>query len=215
MKKILYFATILVASNAIAQETKKVTGLKFNKEKYSVTASIGHTKDIPLFSVIGVPNVFSNPIRPWYAIGIEKSYKRKATSRRYYGVELNLHDYKYVDKSFGATIIGGFDKKIYKGIYAGLGMGLGVQKAKRADIVYKFEDGIWKGSVFDGRYQYNRQTLRFAAELGYKFSKRDVSVYAGANAMLIRQPFGDDVPLGLYQTPIKLGFRKGLASKWF
>jgi opacity protein-like surface antigen len=215
MKSILYITTFLVANSAMAQDAKKSKESKFSKEKFSINASVANTKDIPLFNAIGVPNIFANPVRPWYAVGIEKSYRTKTNSRKYYGVELNYHDYKYVDKSIGATVIGGFDRKIYNGLYGGLNLGISMQKAKRADIVYTYEDGIWKGSEFEGKYQYNRQSFRVGAELGYKFQKSITSVYLGSNLILIRQPFGEDIPVGIYKTPIKIGVRKGLASKWF
>jgi hypothetical protein len=204
--------TILMATSVIAfaQDKKETKKSFFKKEKHAITASVAHTKDIPLFSAIGIPNIFSNPIRPWYAIGIEKMYRQRKTYNMYYGAELNYHDYKYVDRSVGLTFIGGFNKTIYKGLYVGLGMGIGFQKAKRADIIYTYEGNEWVGSVYPGKWQYNRQNFRFSAELGYKFKKQNLSAYLGANTMILRNPYGQDVPLGLYQTPIKIGVRKFL-----
>jgi hypothetical protein len=214
MKNIILISAILLVqmSFAFAQDKDKAKKPFFDKTKYAITASVAHTKDINFFNVIGTPNVFSNPIKPWYAIGLEKTYKANAKGRRYYGVELNYHDYKYVDKSIGITLVGGFEKKIYKGFYAGLGMGLGIQQAKRADIVYTYENSVWEPSVYPGKWQYNRQNVRLSAELGYKLPKYDMAAYIGANIIYVRNPYGADVPLGLYQTPIKIGVRKGLAS---
>ncbi len=211
MKKILIILALAISNIAMAQEKKPKAF--FNKNKWSITASVAHAKDIPLFSAIGISNVFSNPIKPWYAIGLEKSYKQTTRARKYYGVELNYHDHKYIDKSIGATLIGGFDRKVVKGIYGGLGLGLGYQIAKRADIVYTYENSQWEPNVFDGKWQYKRPILRFSAELGYQLARKNISIFTGASFIGIQKPFGPDVPLALYQSPIKIGIRKGLSVK--
>jgi hypothetical protein len=215
MMKIIIAASIAVCLHGgfvSAQETKAAKKPFLDKKSLAVTASVGHTKDITLFSVIGTPNIFNNPLRPWYTFGMENTYRQSKRTRMYYGVELNYHDYKYVDKSLGATVVGGFEKRLYKGIYAGLGCGLGFQKAKRADVVYTFVNDIWVPSLYPGKWIYNRQNVRISAELGYKIPVFDFSAYVGANVMYVRRPYGTDVPLGLYQTPIKIGIRKGLAN---
>ncbi len=210
MKNIFLVLIVLASKCLLAQESIEKKSKFFSKENLSITASVAHTKDIPLYSAIGIPNVFSNPIRPWYALGIEKAYSKKDKSKKYVGLEFNFHDYKYIDKSIGLTLTGGFERKLFKELYLGMGIGLGFQLAKRADIVYKYENGEWNGSPIESRYQYNRQSIRLGAEIGYNFIKSNISVFAGSNIMLLRNVFGPDVPLGLYQTPIKIGIKINL-----
>jgi hypothetical protein len=201
----LIFTNTIIAQTATEQKPSITSKLK----KFSITASVANTREIPLVKAIGVPNLFSNPYRPMYSIGIERNYKVRAKSRKYYGVELNFHDYKYVEKSFGLTIMGGADFKIFKGLYTGIGMGLGLQKAKRSDIVYSYDATKgWVGNPYDGKYQYNRQLLRMQLELGYRLPKYGWDLFFGANAMAIRNLYGKDVPFWFYQSPNKFGIRK-------
>ncbi len=208
MKKIFFILSIAACQTMQAQTVTKKTTDFFSKNKLSITASVGHSKDVPLFNLIGVPNVFNIPVRPIYAIGVEKSYKQTAKVRKYYGAELAVHDYKYVEKTIGFTLIGGFDRKIYKGLYGGLNVGIGYQKAKRADIVYTYINDKWEPSTYPGKYIYNRPNFRFGAELGYHFSKLNMSAFAGANITGLLNVYGPDLPFGIYQTPIKFGLRK-------
>jgi hypothetical protein len=210
-KFITSILSILIFTNTIFAQSKSASPNNFASrlKKFSFTANIANTKEIPLIKAIGVNNLFSNPYRPMYSIGAEYNYKTRPKFRKYIGAELNVHDYKYVEKSFGITLIGGADYKIYKGLYAGMAVGLGLQKAKRADIVYTYEATKgWVGAPYDGKYLYNRQLLRLQLELGYRLPKYGVDVFFGANAMAIRNLYGSEVPFWFYQSPNKFGIRK-------
>ena len=199
MKKILIVLMVCFAGQA------QKPGLSPNG--WSVKASVSETKLIPLFSLTGIKNVVTTVYHPKFAIGVERDWKVKNGTRKYLDAELNYHNNYLIDRAIGLNINAGIEYRIYKGAYFGFGMGLGFAKAKRGDLVYEFENGNWQPKTFDGKWQYNRYSLRGNAEIGYRFKKTPFDAFGGTNIELLYNYLGKDVPINIQQSPLKIGLR--------
>jgi hypothetical protein len=176
-------------------------------QTWSINASISETRLIPLFSVSGIDNSITKVYHPKYTIGAERNWKVKKGTRKYIGTELSYHNNYLIDRSVNLNINVGIEYQVYKGSYFGFGLGAGFAKAKRADLVYELKGGVWEPRTYPGKWQYNRFLGRANAELGYRFQRIPIDVFAGANVELMYKYLGSDVPINLQQSPIKIGAR--------
>jgi hypothetical protein len=211
MKIIIFAAAFLFGMQHLnAQtnsETKTVKPFIQRAQKWSVSAAISETKNVPIFSATGIDNSITKVYHPKYAIGIERAWKIKKGRRKYIGAELNYHNNYLVDRAIGLNLNAALEHKIYKGIYFGYGMGFGFAKAKRADLVYQLENGIWQPKTYPGKWVYNRTLIRGNAEIGYRFSRIPVDLFVGSNLEAQIFYLKKDVPLSISQSPIKIGAR--------
>ncbi len=202
MKYIIIAATLLATTTAATAQ--------FKKDKLYITATIAEHKDQKVFSSTTSENSIYKAIHPLITIGAD--YKMRDNKRwiTFLGAELGYHNNNFIDKGIHIVINTEADLKINKTFYAGFGLGLGFQKAKRADIVYTLEDNIWTAQTYPGKWAFNRQFLRGNVMLGAHLPKIKTDVFIGSRYQIIRHWYGSVLPIGLQYTPIFIGARYNL-----
>jgi hypothetical protein len=204
MKNILGILCLFVSFHANAQNTE-TNPFDSKAKKWTINAGINETVNVNLFNVIGTDNKFVSPLHPYFYAGIDRNFKVKKGNRKYYGAEIGFHNNTFVDRSFQIGIRGGANYRLYKSIYAGIDLSLAMQQSTRADIVYQFVDNQWQGQAYPADYRYNRQLLRTQVEVGYRFKKLPLEVFATSNFIFIRHYLGKAVPFNINYTPLGFG----------
>jgi hypothetical protein len=101
----------------------------------------------------------------------------------------------------------GYEFRIVKGLYAGVRLGVGIQRANRSDIVYTYEGDRWVGKPYPGGINWRAQ-IEAGGELGYRIGK--FSVFGGYKYGFLT-PYDKDngIPFWLLKAP-SVGLRMSL-----
>lgn len=202
MKNILVIAAIVCVCAVHAQDAEQ----KFSG-KWSFEAGISETRNFNLVKVIGVENKVFNVLHPYFYASADYNFRVRKNRRTYAGVEIGFHKNTLVDESLQLNFTLGGNYRIFKGLYTGWEIGIGLQQARRADLVYKYDGEKWVPMTYPGKFIYTRQILRPQAELGYRFTKLPLDVFINSNVILIRNWFSRDVPLGASFSVAGIGVR--------
>jgi hypothetical protein len=202
MKKIVLIAAIVSSCAANAQN-----GEDQFSTRWSFEAGISETRNFNLIKVIGIENKVFNVLHPYFYASADYNFKIKHNRRTYAGVEIGFHKNTLVDESIQLNFTIGGNYRIFKGLYAGWEIGLGMQQARRADLVYKYDGQKWVAMTYPGKFIYTRQLIRPQVELGYRFTKVPLDVFINGNMILIRNWFSRDVPLGASFSVAGIGIR--------
>ncbi|MCA6361640.1 MAG: hypothetical protein IM638_01255 [Bacteroidetes bacterium] len=195
-------AFLAFASAVNAQDSEK----QFSG-KWSFEAGISETRNFNLVKVIGVENKVFNVLHPYFYASADYNFKVRHNRRTYAGIEIGFHKNTLVDESFQFNLTIGGNYRLFKGFYGGWEIGLGMQQARRADLVYKYNGEKWVAMTYPGKFIYTRQIIRPQAELGYRFTKLPLDVFVNGNVIVIRNWFSSDVPLGASFSVAGIGVR--------
>lgn len=204
MKKIATFCICLfsIFQSVVAQDNEALFS-----GKWSLEAGVSETRNFNLVKVIGVENKVFSVLHPYYYASADYNFKVKHNRRTYAGAEIGFHKNTLVDESIQFNLTLGGNYRLFKGLYAGWELGIGMQQARRADLVYKFDGEKWAAMTYPGKFIYTRQIIRPQAEIGYGFAKLPASIFVNSNVIIIRNWFSSDVPLGASNTIIGIGIR--------
>jgi hypothetical protein len=157
--------------------------------------------------VVGSLPVLHSPLYPSVGVSLERNYKNGNRSRLYQDVSLSYFHDTYTERSVTLATNLGYEFRIVKGLYAGVRLGVGAQRANRSDIVYTYEGDRWVGKPYPGGINWRAQ-IEAGGELGYRIGK--FSVFGGYKYSLLT-PYdkANGLPLWLLKAP-SIGLRMGL-----
>jgi hypothetical protein len=201
MKKynhIIGFLLMFCAFFTNAQET--------TPSKWSVSLRAANQKSA-IDIVIGAIPVLHSPLYPSVTLGVERNYKNGNRSRLYQDVSLSYFHDTYTERDWTLATNLGYEFRIVRGLYAGVRLGVGAQRANRSDIVYTYEGDRWVGKPYPGGINWRAQ-IEAGGELGYRIGK--FSVFGGYKYSLLT-PYDKEngIPLWLMKAP-SIGLRMGL-----
>jgi hypothetical protein len=201
MKKynhIIGFLLMFCASFTNAQET--------TPSKWSV--SLRAANQTPGFDfTIGTIPVLHSPLYPSVTLGVERNYKNGNRSRLYQDVSLSYFHDTYTERDLTLATNLGYEFRIVRGLYTGVRLGVGLQRANRSDIVYNYEGDRWVGKPYPGGINWRAQ-IEAGGELGYRIGK--FSIFGGYKYGFLT-PYDKDngIPFWLLKAPT-VGLRMGL-----
>ena len=175
--------------------------------KWSFELGVSETKNIGVQGVIGIENKVYSVIHPYTFVSADYNFRVRKPNRTYTGIEVGFHNNQLVDQAFQVNATIGGNYKVWRPFYVGWECGLGIQQARRADLVYRYNGTIWESEVYPGKFQYNRQLIRAQVEYAYRFKKMPIDLFGFHNVALIRHWYGEDVPLGIFYSIGGIGVR--------
>ncbi len=174
--------------------------------KYSV--SLRAANQTPLIDIVfGSVPVLHSPLYPSVSVGLERNYKNGNRSRLYQDVSLSYFHDTYTSRDWTLATNFGYEYRIVRGLYAGVRLGVGLQRANRSDIVYTYESDRWVGKPYPGGIKWRSQ-IELGGELGYRFGK--FSAFGGYKAsVLLPYDKENGIPFWAFKAPT-IGLRMGL-----
>ncbi len=182
------------------------TNAQETPSKWSV--SLRAANQTPAIDIVfGSIPVLHSPLYPSVGVGLERNYKNGNRSRLYQDVSLSYFHDTYTSRDWTLATNLGYEFRIVKGLYAGVRLGVGLQRANRSDIVYTYETDRWVGKPYPGGIKWRSQ-IEAGGELGYRLGK--FSVFGGYRySALVPYDKENGIPLWLLKAPM-VGVRMGL-----
>ena len=197
MKYITALLLTIFAFSMNAQETAS---------KWSV--SLRAANQTPAIDIVfGSIPVLHSPLYPSIGAALERNYKNGNRSRLYQDVNLSYFHDTYTERATTLSSNLGYEFRIVRGLYAGVRLGVGIQRANRSEIVYTYEGDRWVGKPYPGGINWRMQ-VEGGAELGYRFRK--FSAFGGYRYSLLT-PYdkANGIPYWLSKAPM-IGLRVNL-----
>ncbi|MEY4902550.1 MAG: hypothetical protein RLZZ292_365 [Bacteroidota bacterium] len=173
--------------------------------KYSVTLRAAN--QTPFFDIVfGSLPVNHRPLYPSIGVAVERDYVNGKRARLYQDVSLSYFHDTYTERDWTLASNLGYELRIVKGLYAGVRLGVGVQRANRSDIVYTYETDRWVGKPYPGGVKFRTQ-IELGGEIGYRIGKN--SIFGGYKySVLTPYDTENGLPIWLLKA-LTLGIRIG------
>jgi hypothetical protein len=199
---------ISVNSNAQEKDTKQASNTKLFSKGYAVTVGLARTNDFPLFDAISTKNKVKTDYNPNVLLGVSNTFRVGKKSRQLWHATLNRHSLYYYEKSFGLQLGVTNDWQVYKRFFAGVSLNAGIAFAKRADVIYVLENGLWQAQEYPSKYNTRRTTVMSEIHIGYALPKVNMEILINSNMQANLPAFKELLPLSVHRTPIGLTLRK-------